>query len=103
METAKTYNGWTNYETWIAGMYFDGNYTGEETYSEVRHMVKRLAHKGPWHVGEYLKEELQGCIPDMGASLAADLLNAAISEINFHELAEHYIQELEEEERSEEE
>ena len=32
----------------------------------------------------------------MGASLAADIFNAAISEINFHELAEHYIQEIEE-------
>ena len=36
----KNYNGWTNYETWLAGLYFDGNYTGEETYSEVRRMAR---------------------------------------------------------------
>lgn len=30
-------------------------------------------------------------IPDLGSSLATDLLNAALGEVDFREIAEHYI------------
>lgn len=85
-----TYNGWSNYETWVAGMFLDGNYDGEGTYRAVLEIVERHAESDELDVytlatalGEFVEESL----PELGG-LAGDLLRAAVSEINWLELAE---------------
>jgi hypothetical protein len=101
---AMTYNGWRNYETWAVGMWLDGNYTGEATALEALDVVRAASDdydasnvdKGIWTedqarvyaVEAALKSYFEESLPDLGASIEQDLLNAATSEINWRELAE---------------
>jgi hypothetical protein len=117
--TDTTYNGWTNYETWAVGMYLDGNYTGEGTYRAVLALVGEAATTGTdravenilagvwtaeqarvFEVEDALKnwteEQIGMESDDLANGIAADLLNAALSEVNWRELAEHKLQELDE-------
>ena len=90
-----SYNGWRNYETWLAGLYLDGvdwqdfvetELLGEEEDEEITEdkKVKRLAE----YLKDYIEEE---------ASMAGlndflyELLTSAISEIDFTELATTFL------------
>lgn len=79
----KTYNGWTNYETWLVNLWTDGD-----------GYVTELAATSEDHRGE-ASERLRGYVQetyldgvDAGATLASDLLNAAMSEVNWFEIVE---------------
>lgn len=84
-----SYNGWQNYETWLAGLYLNGvdwqNFVetellGEEKDEEITEdkKVEMLA--------EYLKDYILDVIP-----LLDDLLTNAISKIDFTELATAFL------------
>jgi hypothetical protein len=104
----KTYNGWTNYETWNVALWIGNEQHSEET---TRGMAKDAYTKavadsyqsreeravGILAVG--IKEAVEVNMPDMGASMFTDLLNAALSEVNWHEIAQHYIDEESQEAR----
>lgn len=108
----KTYNGWTNYETWAVGLYLDGNYDGEGTYRYVLELVGEAAQAfnadnveaGIWTeadarkfaVEDALKSWFEETLPELDG-IAADLLGAATSEINWLELAQHKLDEIAEE------
>lgn len=97
------YNGWKNYETWAVGMYLDGNYTGQGTYQAVVELVagqlsfQHLEGDGVerGRVASYLQQFVQD---DLDASdndihpLASDLLNAALSEVDWYELSDAWIE-----------
>lgn len=99
----KEYNGWATYETWAAGMFLDGNYTGEGTYREVQSLVNRLSRglddastpEEIVDVRDELAVELQRYVVQHAAvevgkpgSMESDLLAHALSEINWQELAD---------------
>jgi uncharacterized linocin/CFP29 family protein len=77
------YNGWSNYETWrIALEIFDGYEVPEEIAAEgVADIVEHLKEITDTVIFEGIKE----------ASIAEGLLVSFISEVNFHEIAEHLI------------
>lgn len=93
-----TYNGWSNYETWATGMFLDGNYTGEGTYREVLDLVKQVADGDQYTVAEVLKDYVTDEVTLESASLASDFVGAALSEVNWTELASHKIEEIRESE-----
>jgi len=97
----KTYNGWTNYETWNVALWLDNEegscryWQGcaeEKLHYRHRHTVEDATDR----LAAQLKEELNEAMPDLGASCFADLLNAAMSEVNWREIAEHYIEQAKE-------
>lgn len=109
-----SYNGWTNYETWNVALWIDNE---EGTYHEAREKTQAaydatdedLSHEERCQeaardlsneLEEWVKETM---LPDLGASFAADLLGAAVSEINWYELAEHWLSEVDEPEKEAEE
>jgi hypothetical protein len=103
--TDATYNGWTNYETWAVGMFLDGNYTGPYDYFETIervHKVYPTEESGRRYlVADVLKDWVEENIipymvdddhPDPGYHpLAKDLVGAALSAVNWYELADAWI------------
>ena len=74
------YNGWTNKETWLVYVWFGDNFA-------------ELAEDGENITPEYIKEYIESIIDDSGNSVEsgfmADIINTALAEINWNELAEH--------------
>ena len=92
----QTYNGWKNYETWAVGMWLDGNYDGEGTYLEALRITREYAPEGAYAVANALEEFFTEQLPELDG-IVSDLLNGAISEIDWHELATHKLDEVSEE------
>jgi len=98
------YNGWTNYETWLIALWMDNNGLSEhfntraqEIYDECKdkdETTQKLAEEIEQHHEEQIE---QNGVPNAG--WIADLINAAMKEVNWHEIAEHYADEVEQEEQ----
>lgn len=97
----KTYNGWTNYETWAVKLWID-NEQGSQDYwngqaDEYLHYRHRnTVEEATYQLAQQLKDEFTDAAPDLGATCWADLLNAALSEVNWHEIAASMIEEAQE-------
>ena len=89
-----TYNGWTNYETWLTNLYFDG-YGG---------IFQELASEGvfddmdEYEIQGYIAEHLETMITDYVDSTVGenslfitDIINAFLGEIDYGEMASHYV------------
>jgi len=107
----KTYNGWTNYETWNVKLWIDNE---QSTYDYWREAAQQCFDDAGDGVSAYakftdkeiftreeravlalekqLKAEIEEQAPDLGCSMFADLLNAALSEVNWHEIAKSLIE-----------
>ena len=101
---AKTYNGWRNYETWNVALWI-GNEQGSYSYwqdvtqqswdeAEADTTFTRLEN-AQIALADRLKEEITESAPDLGASMFADLLGAALSEVDWHEIAENWLDDVE--------
>lgn len=107
MTESKTYNGWTNYETWNVALWID-NEQGSYNDSRERARACLEAHdndkdKAAGQLADELKEEFEEGNPLAGqASCFSDLLGAALSAVNWHEIAENYVEEVYEEAETEE-
>lgn len=94
MSEDETYNGWTNYETWIINLHLMND---PVPYELVREMVNEW-----WdgeHVsllGDHLKENLEMMLYVDDSPLATDLLRAALGRVNWLELAEIYVSDFRE-------
>ena len=89
-----TYNGWTNYETWLVNIWYDDAFTEEArdcaaNADDRNGATHDLADIIKEYVEEYIGEEAAG-----PTGLVADLLNAAMREVNWDEIAEGYISDL---------
>lgn len=114
---SKRYNGWTNYETWNVKLWMDndeGSYRhygalAQEVYddSEADKNFTR-EERATLTLSDRLKDEYEESMQTWldeshrAASVWADLLGAALSEVNWHEIAEHLIDDVDKEEAEEE-
>ena len=94
----ETYNGWTNYETWCLNIWIDNDqYLAERKAELVREVTLHYDDKQVYELSlllESMVEELKDNALEVG--LLSDLLGGAIGNINFYELAEHYIEDFNE-------
>jgi len=107
--TKQEYNGWTNYETWAVQLWLDNDdgsqsYWHDQALAELEHADGGLsAHakltgreiftaeeRATLALSRSLKEHHESALPD-SAGFSADLLNAAMSEVNWHEIASHLV------------
>lgn len=89
----KTYNGWTNYATWRVNLeLFDG--------VDPRDISTRFHPDEAYNLGHDLKEYAENIITDYKSetTLAQDYALAFLSDVNWHEIAEHMIDDYAEQE-----
>ncbi len=105
--TDKTYNGWTNYETWNVALWI-GNEQGSQRYWSDRAQEEWDGANG--NEKDALRA-LADCLEDefsdgaaallegakQTASVWADLLAASLSEVNWREIAEHFLEDVDKE------
>lgn len=92
-----SYNGWKNYETWNVKLWLDNEQGSSE---EARDMARRARSVND--LAEQLKDWVNEMAPDLGASCFADLLNAALGEVDWYEMAESYYEEEHQDDEPEE-
>ncbi len=106
MSTDKTYNGWTNYETWNIALWMDNdegsyNYNRERAetvlgkaeenchFTKEENAILTLSHILKAEYNELAQDFLEA--GKVQRSWIADLMNGALSEVNWHEIANHLI------------
>jgi len=81
----KKYNGWTNYATWRINLeIWDGYNWENKTFEEVSDLTKRLEEQTDEVLTDYGENE---------TGLALDYARAFVSDVNWHEIAQHFIDE----------
>lgn len=100
------YNGWKNYETWCVALWIDNE---ELSYNTARSQAKyfqSIAKKdnnvpeiwteeqaAKYRLSEWLRDYIENNSPLVDeANMYTDLLNKALSEVDWDEVAEHYIE-----------
>ena len=88
----KTYNGWTNWETWNANLWIDNDWQMSESYA-----CQALDLLGSYEpddavdeLAEIIESDFNEFMPEV-SGFFADMLNGAMREVNWHEIAKHYI------------
>jgi hypothetical protein len=96
------YQGWTNYETWAVKLWIDNEMFSQEYWLERAKEWKTKpstsdvwsqAESAKFNLADELKEQFEEENPIKDASVYADLMNAALSEVNWVEIAENLLSE----------
>lgn len=88
------YNGWTNYETWLVNLWQD-NDQGEQTYwqEQAEGCLAVDSDRAVISLADIMREHYESASADLSGVTGfwADLLGAALSEVNWREIAQHRI------------
>lgn len=110
MTETKGYNGWTNYETWNVKLWMDNDQGSCEYWQEQAQEAYDAASEPDrkYEAASALRETLKSYFEDnmhemldgagVSCSMYADLLGAALSEVNWQEIAENMLADVEDEE-----
>ncbi len=83
--TDKTYNGWTNYETWRVNLEIFDGLDPYDHFSDDQETLSDNLH-------DYLKDMATEIVESDGAKgLAHDYAMAFLQAVNWHEIARHMI------------
>ena len=96
MPNPNKYNGWTNYETWLCNLWFDNfeftdildMFDGVEDKDDIRIRIED-------YIKEYVEEFVESYLaPGDTHGFIHDMLNSSIQEIDFRDIAEHYVDDV---------
>lgn len=105
-DEVSTYQGWTNYETWTVSLWLDNEETTYRRWREKAALCRLQAaeaaqvREGVWSTEEAAKltlaDQLKAQItlesPLQEPGMYGDLLSAALSEVNWQEIAERWLE-----------
>ncbi len=98
MTNEEGHNGWANYETWLTALWIDNDRGSYEHRRDLTCQIKDSypddEEKQAYELGDLLKDWIseQNPLSDQ-ASLFVDLINAALSEVNWREIAVNFLSE----------
>jgi|WetSurMetagenome_2_1015567.scaffolds.fasta_scaffold298739_2 hypothetical protein len=92
----ETYNGWTNYETWVVKLWMDND-------GELSYWIKEADRMDLYELETAIKEQYQDAMPEIQNGPYSDLMQAALDSVNWREIAESIKDEADEENEEEEE
>lgn len=105
----KEYNGWPTYETWAVALWLSNDYG---TYHHILDIIRENdwhrdfdeAKEVPWYskgtiaLADWLEEWHEENNPVIGqASVYSDLLSAAFREVDWRYIANHWIEDMQDE------
>lgn len=103
MSAEKGYNGWSNYETWNLALWLgneEGSYTywqerTQSAYDDTDENDTRDARieSAAQTLADELKTDIEDGTPTV-TGFYADILNAALSEVNYYEIAESWLEDI---------
>lgn len=111
--TQKEYNGWYNYETWLLKLWIDNDEGGQsywngraqEAYDDAKaDRTFTKEERAKLDLADAIREHFEEAEADIldragiQSSFWADMLGAALSEVNWYEIASHMIDDVEKEE-----
>lgn len=113
MEQGKDYQGWNNYETWAVALWIDNDRGSYEHWREQTRRHRREAVACPEvcsgtrtgdeaariALADALRQQVTEAAPLERPSVYADLLRAALDEVDWHEIAAHLLDEGDDEDR----
>lgn len=96
MPNPNKYNGWTNYETWLCNLWFDyfdfteqlEMFEGVEDKDDILRIIEDYIQNS---VEEFVECHLA---PGDTHGFIHDMLNSSIQEIDFRDIAEHYVDDV---------
>lgn len=98
------YNGWTNYNTWVIAMFLDGNYGDYDDKIYYREMALEYydiaaEDRGAYELSKAIEESLEELASEITetAGIFADLLTHAMGWVDWYQLAENILLDIEEE------
>jgi len=97
MANEREYNGWTNYETWLVKLWMDNEEGAQRLWRSIAgDAIQQITEtKYEWEsvddarvsaLADLLKEWHDGNMPE-GSGVYADLLSAALNEVEWREIA----------------
>ena len=105
----EAYNGWTNYETWNCKLWIDNEESSQAYWREVARwaqanpveneymtLERRMVHALADNMKEQFEEQAEEWTQGQQNGFFADLMNAGLSRVNWHEIAESLLEELNE-------
>ena len=111
-----THEGWTNFETWAVNLWLSNDRGRYEHYRELAEIALEdtaASYEGKLDatareeatglLAQRVRDEVEAAAPELGATLYADLLNAALSKVEWLEIAEALLEDLQPNEKSDEE
>ena len=107
---AKTFNGWTNYETWCVALWLDNDgrthfyfqeralqcWEDAKAGSRLQDIGLSPTEDAIRELSQVIKEEIDEGQPET-RGLYADLLGSALSEVVWQEIATHYMDDVRDE------
>lgn len=103
MKTDTKYNGWTNWETWSFNLHWDDAFSedAQRAYDEAESdSTFTREENAAFLLADCIKEIAEETIDsaeNKPSLWTQDIINGYMSEVNFHEIARHYIDEVEKE------